>query len=78
MGNADRLSRRRVRSALPRLLAVLTPAARAALVAACCLVAFSVLPTAVGWRSYVVLSGSMSPQVQAGDVVVAAPVVPRR
>ncbi len=73
MGNAD-LSRRGVRPALTPVLAVLAPVARSVLVAACCLVAFSVLPMAAGWRPYVVLSGSMSPQVQAGDVVVAAPV----
>lgn len=37
------------------------------------LVVTSVLPVAVGWRSNVVLSGSMRPALPAGDVVVSSP-----
>lgn len=37
-----------------------------------CLI-ITILPMAFGWRSYVVESGSMSPRLRVGDVVVAAP-----
>ena len=37
------------------------------------LVAISALPMLFGWRSDVVMSGSMSPSIHVGDVVVVAP-----
>src|SRR6266496_5982646 len=37
------------------------------------LVVWSLVPLLVGWRSEVVLSGSMTPSVRAGDVVVIDP-----
>ncbi|HSN05714.1 MAG TPA: signal peptidase I [Candidatus Angelobacter sp.] len=40
-------------------------------VAAC--VAITLLPVLVGWRPYVVESGSMQPRIDVGDVVLAAP-----
>lgn len=36
--------------------------------------ALAVGPTAIGWKPVVVTSGSMTPRIQPGDVVVAAPV----
>ncbi len=41
-------------------------------VAAC--VATTLLPILIGWRPYVVQSGSMEPRIHVGDVVLAAPV----
>jgi signal peptidase len=38
------------------------------------LVFWSVVPRAVGWRSQVVLTGSMQPRIAPGDLVLAAPV----
>jgi len=38
------------------------------------MVAFSVIPTAFGWTTSVVVSGSMTPAVRVGDVVSAAPI----
>ncbi|MDG6103976.1 signal peptidase I [Dactylosporangium aurantiacum] len=38
------------------------------------LVAATVIPTAFGWSASVVVSGSMTPAIAIGDVVVAAPV----
>ncbi|SDQ11713.1 LamG-like jellyroll fold domain-containing protein [Quadrisphaera sp. DSM 44207] len=40
------------------------------------LLALALVPVALGWRSDVVLSGSMRPAVEPGDVVVSAPVGP--
>jgi signal peptidase I len=40
-------------------------------VAAC--VAITLLPILIGWRPYVVQSGSMEPRIDVGDVVLAAP-----
>jgi signal peptidase len=37
------------------------------------LVFWSVVPRAVGWRSQVVLTGSMQPRIAPGDLVLAAP-----
>ncbi len=37
-------------------------------------VAITLLPVLVGWRPYVVQSGSMEPRIDVGDVVLAAPV----
>lgn len=47
--------------------------ARCTLAVAALLVAATVVPAAAGWRSYVVLSGSMAPRLWPGDVVVASP-----
>lgn len=40
------------------------------------LLAAAALPLAIGDRSFTVLSGSMSPTIETGDVVVTEPVVP--
>ncbi len=53
--------------------AVARVAAGAALTAMCALLAISMLPVALGWRSTVVLSGSMMPRIAPGDVVASAP-----
>ncbi len=37
------------------------------------LVVWSVLPTALGWDSHVIVSGSMQPRIMPGDVVLAQP-----
>jgi signal peptidase I len=34
---------------------------------------WALLPLALGWRPYVIVSGSMEPSIRAGDIVVAAP-----
>jgi signal peptidase len=47
--------------------------ARLVLATLACMVVVSVVPALFGWRSYVVLSGSMSPSMRVGDVVIAAP-----
>lgn len=47
--------------------------ARLALAVCACMLAASLVPVVFGWRSYVVLSGSMAPSLRVGDVVVAAP-----
>ena len=47
--------------------------ARLALAVPAGMILASLVPVLVGWHSYVVLSGSMSPSLQVGDVVVAAP-----
>ena len=39
---------------------------------------WSVAPTAVGWQSRVVSSGSMAPAVHPGDVVLVSPIAPER
>ncbi len=38
------------------------------------LVVWSVLPTALGWKSHVIVSGSMQPRIMPGDVVLTQPV----
>lgn len=48
--------------------------ARAVLITLLWLVGWSLVPAAVGWESTVVVSGSMAPRLQVGDVVVARPV----
>ncbi|GAB4082240.1 hypothetical protein GCU67_20005 [Modestobacter muralis] len=53
---------------------VVSCAARALLIGLLWLVGWSLVPAAVGWESTVVVSGSMSPRLQVGDVVVARPV----
>ena len=40
------------------------------------LVLWSVLPTALGWESHVVVSGSMQPRIMTGDVVLTEPIDP--
>lgn len=37
------------------------------------LMVWAVLPLVLGWSSHAVITGSMSPQVQVGDVLVSAP-----
>jgi len=48
--------------------------ARLYLCACLVMLAWTVLPALLGWHSYTILSGSMSPRIQPGDVVVASPV----
>jgi signal peptidase I len=38
------------------------------------LLCWTLFPTVVGWSSHVVMSGSMTPQIDTGDVVVTEPV----
>src|SRR4051812_18252163 len=40
------------------------------------LMAWAVMPLAIGWHADVILTGSMAPGVRPGDVVVSAPVEP--
>ncbi|MGI5182400.1 signal peptidase I [Dactylosporangium sp. CA-152071] len=47
--------------------------ARTCLALGIVLVAATVLPGLAGWRSYVVMSGSMEPAIHPGDVIVGAP-----
>lgn len=47
--------------------------ARLALAVPACMILASLAPVLFGWHSYVVLSGSMSPSLRVGDVVVATP-----
>src|SRR3954454_2344361 len=47
---------------------------RGVLVFAATLAVWSVAPAVVGWQPRLVLTGSMSPTIGAGDVVVTAPV----
>lgn len=46
------------------------------LAAGSAVVAWSILPLAWGWSSSVIVSGSMSPRVHRGDVVVSSPPAP--
>jgi signal peptidase I len=50
--------------------------ARLMLAIAACMVVAGLLPVLFGWHSYVVLSGSMTPSLRTGDVVIAAPAHP--
>lgn len=47
--------------------------ARLILAVAACMIVATAVPVLFGWRSYVVLSGSMTPSIWTGDVVIAAP-----
>lgn len=49
---------------------------RAALAAVLSLVIWAVLPAALGWSPRVIMSGSMLPRIEVGDVVVDRPVDP--
>jgi signal peptidase I len=63
------------RGALRRRLKVVTTSlARGTLVGLGLLVMWCLLPVLMGWQSTVVMSGSMSPKIQVGDVVVVRPV----
>jgi len=42
----------------------------------CCLEACTVVATAMGWRAEAVLSGSMAPEIEPGDVVLVSPLRP--
>ncbi|TIC85529.1 LamG-like jellyroll fold domain-containing protein [Nocardioides sp. GY 10127] len=55
------------------LALLLTSAARACLVVLATLVLWSVLPVALGWYSTVTMSGSMTPRIEPGDVVLSEP-----
>ena len=57
-----------------RLALVLSALARTVLGALVLLVLVSVVPAVAGWQSTVVVSGSMAPTVQPGDVTLARPV----
>lgn len=59
-------------AAWPRTLAVLT--ARALLALLIGLLLWSLVPALFGWRTNVVMSGSMSPHIQVGDLVVTRPI----
>ena len=52
-------------------------AAIAVLMNTLALIIISTVPTALGWRTTVVLSGSMLPRIAPGDVVACAPYDPR-
>ena len=54
-------------------LAVARTAAVAALAAVGGLSVWAVAPVALGWQSHVIVSGSMSPAVEPGDLVLSAP-----
>ena len=57
-----------------RAALVVSALARTALGALVLLVLVSVVPAVAGWQSTVVMSGSMAPTVQAGDVTLVRPV----
>ncbi len=61
----------------PRWISLIRPVARpwarVALAVLAGLIVWSVLPAAFGWRSSVVISGSMYPAIAPGDVVVSDP-----
>lgn len=48
------------------------------LVGLAALVAFTIVPTFFGWRPDVILTGSMAPAIQAGDVVISSPAAPHQ
>jgi signal peptidase len=62
VGGAELTAARAVRALARLILAVLA-----------CMVLASLAPVLFGWSSYVVLSGSMTPGLHVGDVVIAAP-----
>jgi signal peptidase I len=70
VGRAEPLSR----TVRARGLTALVAVRRAVLAAATGLIVCSVVPAAVGWTTTVVVSGSMAPAVDIGDVVSASPV----
>lgn len=53
-----------------------TALSRAVLVTLASLLLWSVAPAAIGWHSTVVMSGSMAPQLNTGDVVASRPATP--
>lgn len=55
---------------------VVSAVSAAALVAVLGLGVWAVLPAALGWRSTVVMTGSMAPRILPGDVVVSSPYQP--
>jgi len=58
------------------LVEVIALSSVAVLSAAASLVLWTLIPMAFGWSSSVVLTGSMEPAIDAGDVVVCAPISP--
>lgn len=72
----DRDSRRQPAPVWRRgwLALAVTTLGRAALVALATLLLWSVLPAALGWHTTVVMSGSMAPRLQTGDVVASRPI----
>ncbi|MBO1767472.1 LamG-like jellyroll fold domain-containing protein [Allobranchiibius sp. GilTou38] len=56
---------------------VITALARAALAMLASLLLWSVVPVAIGWHSTVVMSNSMAPQLQTGDIVASRPIAPQ-
>ena len=66
-----------VRTAGHALRAVAGVACVAAVTLALGLASWTVLPAVLGWTSTVVLTGSMTPGIRPGDVVVSAPVSPQ-
>jgi signal peptidase len=61
-----------IHTAWPRVLAVVT--ARALLALLIGLLLWALVPALFGWRTNVVMSGSMRPHIQVGDLVVTRPV----
>lgn len=66
----------------PRLDAVSLPAigrwlGQFAMFSVLWLVLFAIVPMAWGWQSRAIISGSMTPKIKVGDVVVVDPGVPR-
>lgn len=59
---------------------LLTTAATGWLLVVCSLIGWSLAPLLIGWRPSVVISGSMAPRIDTGDVVLVAPLTepPRR
>jgi signal peptidase len=55
---------------------VISTAGRCALAMFGGLVLWSILPAAIGWRTTVVMTGSMQPKLPPGDVVIARPTAP--
>ena len=76
MGSAQQLSRAPGTTSVASVAAVVQLAARSAAIVLGCLMGLTLLPVVFGWHPYVVVSGSMAPRIQPGDVVVAAPVAP--
>ncbi len=70
------MSRGSVRAAAGFSVAAGQVVARTAVAVLGCLLGLTLLPVLIGWRPYVVVSGSMTPQIRPGDVVVAKPVQP--
>ncbi|MDQ1679582.1 MAG: signal peptidase [Frankiaceae bacterium] len=62
------------RRAFPRPATLLRPVAMTATLSAGCLIGMATVPVAFGWNSAVVMSGSMRPAFNPGDVVLSSPV----